>query len=251
MKITINNLLVESMIDDMTSLTKMDKSVLKFLHKHRTTYGDVNYWEEQESYLVWDLMKTFSLNDGDYVFKMWNVYKKYGNLLFDDIKNIGNYTPKDYDKAADVIIMNYYSNNVVGKMVYPAWSVKMMEPLETMLVEDMITMEVSHVNHPPILFVDISLSDIKNVSVINADLLTMDEDNLGQYMVDSGDSFHFDKIDHTELRIDPPQNLSDKSLERYFGQIIDGVHEFIGNWDEKITTYYDFDRPDGGWRWEQ
>ena len=59
-------------------------------------------------------METFGLKDGDYIFKMWNIYKNYNNILFDDISTIGNYTPQDYDKAADVIIMNYYYNNVVG-----------------------------------------------------------------------------------------------------------------------------------------
>ena len=75
-------------------------------------------------------MKTFGLNDGDYIFKMWSIYKKYNNILFDDLSTIGNYTPKDYDKAADVIIMNYYANNVVGKMVYPGWRVELLEPIE-------------------------------------------------------------------------------------------------------------------------
>ena len=114
MKVTINNFLVESIIDDIPSFTKMDKAVLKFLHANHPV-GDSMNWESSESYEVWDLMKTFGLTDGDYIFKMWNIYKNYSNILFNDISTIGNYTPKDYDKAADVIIMNYYVNNIVGK----------------------------------------------------------------------------------------------------------------------------------------
>ena len=75
--------------------------------------------------------------------------KKYNNILFDDLSTVGNYTPKDYDKAADVIIMNYYANNVVGKMVYPGWRVELLEPCRyTMISEDMITMEIRNINAP-------------------------------------------------------------------------------------------------------
>ena len=159
MKITINNLLTESLIDDIPSFTKMDKAVLKFLHANQPV-GDSVYWENRDSYHLWDLMKTFGLNDGDYIFKMWNIYKKYNNILFDDLSTLGNYTSNDYDKAADVIIMNYYTNNVVGKMVYPGWKVELLEPIDIMLSEDMITMEIRHLTYPPTIFVDLNLSDM-------------------------------------------------------------------------------------------
>lgn len=251
MKVTINNLLVESMIDDIPSLTKMDKAVLKFLHTYQNNINPSENWQEPDSQQIWDLMKTFGLNDGDYIFKMWNIYKKYGNLLFDDISTIGNYTPKDYDKAADVIIMNYYVNNVVGKMVYPGWRVEVLEPMEIMISEDMITMEIRHINHPPTIFVNLELSDMSRRHDISLELLSMDEENLGGYWVDSGRSSHRDMIAQSSRIVDPPQNLSDKALERYFGEIFDESHEFIEHYDEEINEYYNENRPEGGWHWEQ
>ena len=251
MKVTINNLLVESMIDDIPSLTKMDKAVLKFLHTNQNNINASENWQEPDSQQIWDLMKTFGLNDGDYIFKMWNIYKKYGNLLFDDISTIGNYTPKDYDKAADVIIMNYYVNNVVGKMVYPGWRVELLEPMEIMISEDMITMEIRHINHPPTIFVNLELSDMSRRHDISLELLSMDEENLGEYFVDDGRSRHRDMIGQSSRIVDPPQNLSDKALERYFGEIFDEAHEFIEYYDEEINEYYNENRPEGGWRWEQ
>jgi len=250
MKITINNLLTESLIDDIPSFTKMDKAVLKFLHANHPV-GDTVYWENRDSYHVWDLMKTFGLNDGDYIFKMWNIYKNYKNILFDDLSTIGNYTPHDYDKAADVIIMNYYYKNVVGKMVYPGWRVEMMEDVETMLSEDMITMEIRHINAPPTIFINLKLSEMDKRQEISMELLSMDEENLGEYFVDEGGSQHRDMIGQSSRVIDPPQNLSDKALERYFGEILDEAHEFIEYYDEEINEYYNENRPDGGWRWEQ
>ena len=250
MKVTINNLLVESLIDDIPSFTKMDKAVLKFLHANHPV-GDTVYWENRDSYHVWDLMKTFGLNDGDYIFKMWNIYKNYKNILFDDLSTIGNYGPYDYDKAADVIIMNYYSNNVVGKMVYPGWKVELLEPIDIMLSEDMITMEIRHLTYPPTIFADLNLSDMSRQQEISMELLSMDEENLGEYFVDEGRSPHRDMIGQSSRVIDPPQNLSDKALERYFGEILDEAHEFIEYYDEEINEYYNENRPDGGWRWEQ
>ena len=250
MKITINNLLVESMIDDIPSFTKMDKAVLKFLHKNKVTSDQETYWENQVSFQIWDLMKTFGLTDGNYIFKMWKIYKDYNNILFDDLSTIGNYTSNDYDKAADVIIMNYYVNNIVGKMVYPGWKVELLEPMEVMISEDMITMEIRNINHPPTIFADLELSDMSRRQEVSFELLSMDEENLGEYYVDGGITRHSDMIGQSSRVIDPPQNLSDKALESYFEEILDEAHEFIEYYDEEINGYYNENRPDGGWAWE-
>ena len=249
MKVTINNLLVEGLIDDIPSFNKMDKAVLKFLHQNKKDTNE--NWGDADAHQVWDLMQTFGLNDGDYIFKMWKIYKNYGNILFDDLSTIGNYGPYDYDKAADVIIMNYYANNVVGKMVYPGWRIEMMENMETMLAEDMITLEIRHTHYPPTVFADLNLSDMSRQQEISMELLSMDEENLGEYFVDDGRSRYRDMIGQSSRVIDPPQNLSDKALERYFGEILDEAHEFIEYYDEEINEYYNENRPDGGWRWEQ
>ena len=145
MKITLNNIIVEGLIDDIPSISKMDKAVLKFLHTDKK-YDE--YWEDQNRAKIWDLMTTFGLNDGDYIFRMWNIYNKYGDILFSDLNDIGNYETEDYDSVADVIIMNYFNENIVGKMVYPGWRVGMLEDIETMLAEEMITLEARHIIHP-------------------------------------------------------------------------------------------------------
>ena len=51
--------------------------------------------------------------------------------------------------------------------------------------------------------------------------------------------------------VSPPQNLSDEALKVYFNEILEEAHEFIEEYDEKINEYYDENRPDGGWPWEQ
>ena len=79
----------------------------------------------------------------------------------------------------------------------------------------------------------------------------MDEENFGKHMVDIGMSQQLDMLGISSRMIEPPVNLSDKALERYFGEILDAAHDFIEEYDEEINEYYNENRPDGGWRWEQ
>ena len=136
-------------------------------------------------------------------------------------------------------------------MVYPGWKVALMEPIDIMLSEDMITMEIRHINYPPTIFINLELSDMSRRHEISLELLSMDEENLGKHMVKYGISKQLDMLGISSRIVDPPQNLSDKALERYFGEIFDEAHEFIEDYDEVIETYYNENRPDGGWRWEQ
>ena len=234
MKITLNNILVEGVIDDIDTLTKMDKAVLKFLHKEKK-YDQ--YWDDLNKAKIWDLMVTFGLKDGDYIFKMWNIYKNYGDILFNSLDNLGKYTIDDYDSVSDVIIMNYFMENIVGKMVYPGWRVEAMETMETMLAEEMITMEVRNIDYPPTIYSDLRLSKQPNTEIV-IDLLSMDEDGIGTYMYDNMISNHYDLLDQEKMPLEPPKDLSDKSLELYFDKILEIMFEFIQQWDEEIKSYY-------------
>jgi len=232
---TLNNILVEGLIGDIDSLTKMDKAVLKFLHKEKK-YDP--YWEDPDKAKIWDLMTTFGLKDGDYIYRMWTIYNKYGDILFNDLDDMGKYSSEDYDSVADVIIMNYYIENIVGKMVYPGWKIEMLEDMETMLAEEMITLEARHQTRPPTIFGDIQLSKRPNTELV-LDLLSMDEEGLGTYMYDNMLSNHYDLIGQERMPIEPPKDLTDNSLKIYFDKILDIVHDFIAEYDEDINTYYE------------
>ena len=121
-----------------------------------------------------------------------------------------------------------------------------------MLAEDIITLEIRHINYPPTIFADIELSELSRRHEVHFDLMSMDEDNLGQYMYD-----HISKVPARDtlamlqVMVPPPQNLSDEALKVYFNEILEEAHELIEEYDEKINEYYDENRPDGGWPWEQ
>ena len=40
------------------------------------------------------------------------------------------------------------------------------------------------------------------------------------------------------MPVEPPKDLSDKSLELYFDKILEIMFEFIQQWDEEIKSYY-------------
>ena len=73
-------------------------------------------------------------------------------------------------------------------MVYPGWKVELLEPIELMISEDMITMEIRHIDHPPTIFSNLDLSTIDRRQEISFELFSMDEENLGQHMLDIGES---------------------------------------------------------------
>jgi len=153
MELNFKNILVESIIDDLETLTKMDKALLKFIHKSMDKekfnhkIGNKTYeMDASDALIINDLINTFGLNNYDYVFKMWNFYKKFGGVLFDDeVFDDFSYSTEDYDEVTEVIIAKYYLDNIVGREIFPGWTVSFMEndPI-TMVEEGLLTMFITN-----------------------------------------------------------------------------------------------------------
>ena len=186
MGLNFKNILIESIIDELPNLSKMDKTVLLFIHKSMKqnifhhTIGKSNYeMDASDALRINDLINTFGLKDYDYVFKMWNFYKKFGNILFDEeVFDDFSYSVEDYDEVTEVIIAKYYLDNIVGREIFPGWTVSFMEndPI-TMVEEGLLTMFITN-NTMEHIFLPII--DFKNQQLIG-DLMTNDEDGLGKY----------------------------------------------------------------------
>ena len=116
MELNFKNILLESIIDELPNLTKMDKTVLQYIHKSMDkkifnhVVGKSSYeMEASDALRVNDLIDTFGLKDYDYVFKMWNFYKKFGDVLFDEEAfDDFSYSKEDYDEVTKVIVAKYY-----------------------------------------------------------------------------------------------------------------------------------------------
>ena len=121
MELNFKNILLESIIDELETLSRMDKAVLKFIHQSMDkktfnhTVGKTSYeMDASDALRINDLINTFGLKDYDYVFKMWNFYKKFGGVLFDDeVFDDFSYSKEDYDEATKVIVAKYYLDNIL------------------------------------------------------------------------------------------------------------------------------------------
>ena len=244
MELNFKNILLESIIDELENLNKMDKSILKFIHKsmNQKTYnhrvGNNSYeMDSSDALRINDLINTFGLKDYDYVFRMWNFYKKFGEVLFDDeVFDDFSYRQEDYDDATKLIVAKYYIDNLVGREIYPGWTIEMMEDPIGMVEEDVMTFTVGNDKSEVIYLYLLDL----NGKRLQGDIITHNV-GLGAYFVESGISKHNDVIDSIE--IPNPLNerlkdLSDESLEKYFDFIIEQLQDEIEEWDEDIRYYY-------------
>jgi len=252
MELNFKNILLESIIDDLETLTRIDKAVLKFIHQgmtkktfdytiHKSSYE----MDASDSLRINDLINTFDLKDYDYVFKMWNFYKKFGNVLFDEeVFDDFSYSKEDYDDATKLIVAKYYVDNIVGREIYPGWTIEMMEDPITMVEEDMMTLFVTNGEGEHIF---LGIFDLKDKE-LRGDLLTHNEETLGKYFsYELKISKHQDLI--SNFGVPNPirellNNLSDESLEKYFDFIIEQVRDEIDLWDEDIRYYHGKIKPE-------
>ena len=244
MSLNFKNILLESVIDELDNLSKMDKAVLKFIHNSMSkktfhhTLGKKTYeMDASDALRVNDLINTFGLKDYDYVFKMWNFYKRFGNVLFDDeVFDDFSYRQEDYDDATKLIVAKYYIDNLVGREIYPGWTIEMMEDPIGMVEEDMMTFVVSNDKSETIY---LYLLDLKG-NRLQGDILTHNV-GLGAYFVEAGITKHNDVFDSIEIPNPLKErliDLSDESLEKYFDFIIEQLQDEIEEWDEDILHYY-------------
>ena len=246
MELNFKNILVESIIDDLETLTKMDKAVLKFIHNsmNRETFqhtiGNNSYeMDSSDALRINDLINTFGLKDYDYVFRMWNFYKKFGEVLFDDeLFDDFSYRQEDYDDVTKLIVAKYYIDNLVGREIYPGWTVEMMEDPIGMVEEDMMTFVVGNDKAERIYLYLLNL----NGKRLQGDIITQNEDGLGLYF---SDNLKVSKSNDVIANIEIPnplnerlKDLSDESLEKYFDFIIEQLQDEIEEWDEDIRYYY-------------
>lgn len=253
MELNFKNILLESIIDELETLSRMDKAVLKFIHQsmdkktfNHTVYKTSYEMDASDALRINDLINTFGLKDYDYVFKMWNFYKKFGSVLFDDeVFDDFSYSKEDYDEATKVIVAKYYLDNIVGREIYPGWTVEFMEnDAISMVEEDLMTMFVpndygEHIFIPFLYFKD---------KPLRGDLMTNNEETLGVYFRDELKiTKYLDVISGFEIPNPIREllnDLSDESLEKYFDFIIEQVRDEIEEWDEDIRYYHEKIKPE-------
>ena len=154
-------------------------------------------------------------------------------------------TEEDYDEATKVIVAKYYLDNIVGREIYPGWTVEFMEsePI-SMVEEDLMTMFVPNNDGEHIFLPILNFSG----KPLRGDLMTHNEDTLGIYFRDELKITKYtDMISGFEIPNPIREllnDLSDESLEKYFDFIIEQVQDEIEEWDEDIRHYHEKIKPE-------
>lgn len=116
------SILTEAIIDNL-NLPKLDKGILKSIHKFRDEKG---YWQNRKGEVVntWDLSdgekllkvaNALGYDDYDHLYKLYKYYLKYQHVLFDDLPSVeleDDITSEDMDLLRPILLQFYYDNYV-------------------------------------------------------------------------------------------------------------------------------------------
>ena len=237
------NILTEAIIDNL-DISKLDKGILKSIHKFRDEKG---YWQNRKGDIVntWDLSdgekllkvaNALGYDDYDHLYKLYKYYLKYQNVLFDDLPSVeleDDITSEDMDLLRPILLQFYYDNYVGQTFDVDGitWRVDTpMGNLKDAMAEEATSME---------LFLQ---SDTLPFAVVYCQFA-------GPYVLDRGNGF--DVISHDEglsqyngqyVRkkrsnyeeqlvagyidsVDFPEDLKKETLKIYFDKLIGGVIE--------------------------
>jgi hypothetical protein len=242
-------IIIESLIDEI-GLSKHDKAVLRAIHSvqgdtHTMYDGKVRDLNVDEKIIK--IKNMMGINDIDYLYKMWVFYKQNSDVLFTptDINTDMSYTTETYyeDTVADALMLSYFVENYVGKDIGHGWIGNLTSgDLEDNISEEMYSMEFYNENYVGSIFVTMLPEHdnrYRNLSQgeIGIDMLTYDHD-FGAWLEDKGLTKWEDTVINEKYVQDPPKDLSDASLKKYFGEVIGKVQEVINEQWWKYEKYY-------------
>ena len=251
MKISLNSLLTESVIDNL-NISKMDKAILKSFHLIR---GEKNYspsGREFDLTVADKIMKVEEmLNTGDYqrIYSVSKFYEKYGNFLFNDIPDLIEDIDINFVEDREVIegiLYTFYYKNYKNKEIYNyrgnSWVLDaMMSPFEASLEESfgLLIQNHSDVYPPCSIYFDSLLN--KSTNKIGADFVIQDDEFAefnGENYKDGG---YDEMIDSEWIDFNYPKDLKDGTLRKYFEQLFNKVvNEVIKPNDYKFDEFLDY-----------
>lgn len=251
MKISLNSLLTEAVIDNL-NISKMDKAILKSFHLLR---GEKNYsrsGKELNLTVADKIMKVEEmLNTGDYqrLYTISKFYEKYGNFLFNDVPDIIEDIDIDFVGDREVIegiLYSFFYKNYRNKEIYNykgnSWILDaMMTPFEASLEESfgLIIVNNSEVYPPCALYFD-SLPN-KSTNKIGADFVIQDDEFAefnGEKYKDGG---YDEMINSDWIDFNYPKDLKDETLRKYFNELFNKiVNKVIKPNDYKFDEFLDY-----------
>jgi hypothetical protein len=251
MKISLNSLLTESVIDNL-NISKMDKAILKSFHLIR---GEKNYSSSGKEFdltVADKIMKVEEmLNTGDYqrIYSVSKFYEKYGNFLFNDIPDLIEDIDINFVEDREVIegiLYTFYYKNYKNKEIYNyrgnSWFLDaMMSPLEASLEESfgLLIQNHSDVYPPCSIYFDSLLN--KRTNKIGADFIIQD-DEFAEFNGENYKGGGYDEIIDSEwMDFNYPKDLKDETLRKYFELLFNTVvNKVIKPNDYKFDEFLEY-----------
>jgi hypothetical protein len=237
------NILTEAIIDNL-DISKLDKGILKSIHKFRdekgyyqNTKGEiVNTWDLTDGEKLLKVANAIGYDDYDHLYKLYKYYLKYQNVLFDDLPSVeleGGITSEDMGLLGPILLQFYYDNYVGQTFDVDGitWRVDTpMGNLKDAMAEEATYMELfSEGDTTPIVVVYCQFVGPNVLNRGNGIDVISHDDGLSQY---NGQYVRkkTHKYDETLANayidsVDFPEDLKKETLKIYFDKLIGGVIE--------------------------
>jgi len=252
MSLQLKNILVESIVDDL-DLSMTDKVVLKLFHeiKDDVFYYGSNQYDMTVGQVILKASSMLNIKDYEYLYSVYEFYKKYGETIFQNIpkeierKTIPfNYTSKG---VLSPILLTYFEDNYKNKIIYEnkngGYRLNVGSgDLDAAILEEMYSIEVESIESP---FRVIYFNMIPNVGFRDFGKNGYDyishNDDLSEFnskYITFNRTKCDESIDSGYYKIEPPRDLSDSSLKKYFDNIIEVIVSDIIIPNEDIITEF-------------
>lgn len=253
MSLNFQNILTESIVDDL-KISKLDKVVLKVFNiiKDDKFYYGSNQYDMTVGQLILKASSMLNIKDYEYLYSVYEFYKKYGETIFQNIpKEIERKTiPFNYTSVGVLspILLTYFEDNYKNKIIYEnkngGYRLDVGSgDLDTAILEEMYSIEVESTESPfRVIYFNImtNVGSEGNEGKNGYDYISHNDDlsEFNSKYITFNRTKYDESIDSGYYKIEPPRDLSDSSLKKYFDNIIEVIVSDIIIPNEDIITEF-------------
>lgn len=251
MSLNFQNILTESIIDDL-KISKLDKVALKVFNiiKDDKFYYGSNQYDMTVGQLILKASSMLNIKDYEYLYSVYEFYKKYGETIFQNI-------PKEIERknylllsegVLSPILLTYFEDNYKNKIIYEnkngGYRLDVGSgDLDTAILEEMYSIEVESTESPfRVIYFNImpNVGSEGNEGKNGYDYISHNDDlsEFNSKYITFNRTKYDESIDSGYYKIEPPRDLSDSSLKKYFDNIIEVIVSDIIIPNEDIITEF-------------
>lgn len=235
MRITLNNILIESTIDNL-NIPKLDKGILKAFHilRNEKIYVGDNEFEMVPAEKIIKAGEMLGVTDYQKLYSLSKFYQKYGNILFGDIPEIDDDIDINYEEDEEMIrgiMYDFFYKNYNNKEVYRynglysnTWFTEVMMSPQEAYLEEVYSINFTNDSdtYPPCALYSDVLPNPKNKK-IGVDYIIQDD----EFALFNGKGKYQELMKGEWIDIDYPTDLKHSTLTKYFDELINKIVEKV------------------------